>query len=242
MAAYNGSAFIVEQIESILRQLGPDDELIIVDDCSSDDTCKLIRGFADPRIELYVNDRNLGVNSNFEKAILKASGEIIFLSDQDDIWLDGRLESMKAYFSSKSTSVVASNFQLIDSNGNALKMEWCPDLESEFDGRRLANLLGIMRGNRNYYGCAMAFRSAIRPTLLPFPKGVESHDLWLAIYGNIAGGIRHMEKPTLLHRVHGSNASIVSRPLLQRILARILFSMQVLTACWRLAAWPQGRH
>lgn len=233
LAAYNGSAFIAEQIESILTQLGPDDELIVVDDKSSDDTCDIVRRFNDDRIRLYVNARNLGVNANFEAAIRRASGDIIFLSDQDDIWLPGRLDLMKERISSGGASVVVSNYKLVDAGLRPLDIPWCPDLEETFDHRPIANVLGIVRGTRNYFGCAMAFRADLRFKLLPFPAGVESHDLWIAIFGIVDGHLQHLETQTLLHRVHGSNASVVSRPFLQRVFSRIRFASQLLVAIWR---------
>jgi glycosyltransferase involved in cell wall biosynthesis len=92
MATYNGDRFVREQVESILEQLHPDDELIVVDDASKDDTAALVEGFPDPRLRLFRHERNAGYVRTFEEALTKASGEILLLSDQDDVWLPGHRE------------------------------------------------------------------------------------------------------------------------------------------------------
>src|SRR5690606_26359089 len=90
MATYNGENHIEEQLESILKQLKDNDEVIISDDGYSDKTIELIKGFNDPRIKLFLNSfRNIILN--FEFALSKATGDFIFLSDQDDIWYDNKV-------------------------------------------------------------------------------------------------------------------------------------------------------
>ena len=91
MAAYNGENYIEKQISSILCQLKPDDELVIVDDCSKDRTINVIKNFNDSRIKLLKNKFNYGVVATFERALSAAEGNIIFLSDQDDEWIDNKL-------------------------------------------------------------------------------------------------------------------------------------------------------
>ena len=86
MASYNGESFIVEQIDSILKQIGTYDELIIVDDCSTDKTLSLLKNINDSRIRLFQTDKNVGHIGAFEMALSRASNDIIFLSHQDDIW------------------------------------------------------------------------------------------------------------------------------------------------------------
>lgn len=242
LAAYNGSAFIAEQIRSILSQMGPDDEIIVVDDRSTDNTTDIVRSFDDDRICLFSNAKNLGVNANFEAAINRATGDIIFMSDQDDIWLPGRLDLMKESLLSGKASVVASNFRLVDAAARPLDLQWCPDLKVEFDHQPVSNFFGIMRGTRNYFGCTMAFRSELRTKLLPFPIGMESHDLWVAIYGIVDGGLKHIEEATLLHRIHGANASIISRSFSQKLYSRIQFMAQLLVAIWRACASPRSTY
>ena len=155
MATYNGSQYVEEQLESILAQLGPEDEIVIVDDASTDDTVARIRRFADPRIRLIGADANQGYVRSFEQAVLASRGGAIFLADQDDVWMEGRLEAMLAAL--ETHAVVASNFDVLG-GGERPRI---PRLRAADSGRHRANLWGILVGYRAYYGCGMAFRREV---------------------------------------------------------------------------------
>ena len=117
IATYNGEKYIFEQISSILSQLGKDDEVIISDDGSTDDTIKIIESICDNRVRLLINNGKHGFVSNFEKALMKSKGDFIFLSDQDDIWKSNKvqvvLKSLNKY------DLVVHDADLIDGNGVA---------------------------------------------------------------------------------------------------------------------------
>jgi len=104
MATYNGAKYIKEQIDSILPQLKENDELIISDDGSIDETIEIIKGFKDSRIKLFHNNKcktkksHIAVAKNFENALMKVSEDIIFLSDQDDIWMPNKISKTLSYF------------------------------------------------------------------------------------------------------------------------------------------------
>src|SRR5690348_15623759 len=91
MAVHNGARFLRPQVDSILSQLRQSDELVVVDDASTDASPAILESVRDARLRLLRNAENLGVLRSFEKALRRASGEIIFLSDHDDIWLPGKL-------------------------------------------------------------------------------------------------------------------------------------------------------
>lgn len=202
MATYNGSRFIDEQLKSILDQLGPHDELVIVDDASPDDTVAQISKFIDPRIRLIKAATNRGYVKSFEQAVLASRGSAIFLTDQDDVWLSGRLETMLDALGS--AAVVASNFDVL---GGGPRPD-IPRLRAGDSNRYRANLFGILVGYRAYYGCGMAFRREVLSSFVPIPPYLrESHDLWLAVLGNTAGSIRHLDASTLLRRLHSDNAT-----------------------------------
>ena len=110
MTTYNGERYVAEQITSILEELKSDDEVIVVDDCSKDGTVKILQDLNDLRIKIYVNDRNKGINVSFERAIYLANNDYIFLSDQDDIWIKGRVSLMVKKLIETSTLLVSSNF------------------------------------------------------------------------------------------------------------------------------------
>ena len=201
MAAYNGSQFIEAQIRSILPELGDEDELVVVNDCSTDSTVRVVEAIADPRIRLVSNDDNLGYVKTFERALAESTGEYIFLSDQDDIWIPGRLKDMKAALEDK-LMVVSNCSHFGGASGRFHDIRVRP-ADSE---RHLANIAGILVGYRLHWGCAMGLRSELLELALPFPSYMhESHDQYLAMAGNLAGSVRYLEQDTILHRLHGEN-------------------------------------
>lgn len=233
MATYNGASFVTEQIESILHQLGTNDELVIVDDASTDETRQLIRAFADSRIRLMEPLKNQGYVRSFERAVLASEGAFILLADQDDIWIEGRLERMLKAL--ECDRVVATNFEVLGGGPRPS----IPRLRSEDSSRHAANLLGILIGYRAYYGCGMGFRRDFLEMFAPVPPYLrESHDLWIAICGNVVGSIRHIDAPTLLRRIHGDNATPEGWRSLGVILgARIVLSRLLLEAFRRKVRW-----
>ena len=121
LATYNGEKYIKEQLDSILPQLSANDEIIISDDNSTDDTINIIRSLNDERIKIYVN-KTKGIVKNFENALNNASGDIIFLSDQDDVWKNDKVKKILSAFSSdNSLTLVFSNAEIIDENGISKK-------------------------------------------------------------------------------------------------------------------------
>lgn len=234
LATYNGASFVAEQIRSILDQLGDDDEIVVVDDRSADNTLEIVRGFGDPRIRIFPNERNIGVNAAFARAMSLATKDFILLSDQDDVWTPNRKELMLQAFRDPRVDVVAGNYQLIDREGGPLPGSLAPDLRAADSRSRLPNLTRIFRGRQNYYGCAMALRASARNMILPYPAAMECHDIWIGMVGVVAGSMEHLETPVLLHRVHGNNASIIRRSLRKKLVSRAILSYHLAVAIARV--------
>ncbi|PTT68607.1 glycosyltransferase [Arthrobacter sp. HMWF013] len=201
MAAYNGANHIREQIESILLELSATDELVIIDDCSTDSTKSVVEGIGDPRIRLIAGTTNAGYVRTFERALSESRGRYVFLSDQDDIWIPGRTERMIAGLQDK--DMVVSNCRHFDGPlGRFHRIR----LKAKDSNHTLRNLAGIVIGYRLHWGCAMAFRRELLPKILPFPAHMrESHDQWIAMVGIVNRSIRYLEEDTILHRLHGEN-------------------------------------
>lgn len=234
MATYNGADFVEEQIRSILPELAGTDELIVVDDASTDNTVEVVRGIGDSRIRLYPRSENRGYVRTFEEAIGCARGEYIFLADQDDVWIPGRVDRMLSVL--RTHLFVASNMVILETGA---RPRW--SFTSSADGRWARNLLLIGSGVSGYYGCGMAMRRRALDLVTPFPPYlVESHDLWLAIAGNLAHSIGHVEEPTLRRRVHDSNVT-PDRPrgVRQVLAARIMLLRCVLTLRRRMRGWSR---
>jgi glycosyltransferase involved in cell wall biosynthesis len=232
MASYNGEKFIEEQLKSILNQLDDSDEIIIVDDCSKDDTIKKIEEIDDSRITVFKNDKNKGHVFSFGRAISLTNNEIIFMSDQDDIWLKGRVNIMTKELLQNDSLLVSSNTNFINSKGEILEYKM-DGIKSKNSKKNLKNIIDIYLGKDNYYGCAMAFKKDLKQLILPIPSYVESHDLWIAKAANLVKLNIHCDNITLSRRVHGNNASIIKRPLYKKLWARIIFTRSIFELVFR---------
>lgn len=241
IATYNGGKFLKEQLDSILFQLKEIDEIVIVDDCSSDSTVDVIKSYSDKRILLYINNKNIGVVKSFEKAISLSSGDFIFLSDQDDIWTDNRLGIMLNYLINSKSLLLTSNIASVDTLGNIDK-ECYTNIKSLDSKKYLKNIFLIYRPAASYFGCAMAFSSKLKQIILPFPNCVECHDLWIALAGNCLRSNIHIDDITLLHRLHGENNSLLGRSLFQKILARIKETILIIILLSRIYVKKQIKY
>jgi len=227
LASYNGAKFIKLQLDSIIDQLDKDDEIIIVDDCSKDNTLDIIKSFNDSRIKIYLNETNKGHVFSFGRAISLATKEIIFMSDQDDIWKKNRVVLMKEQLINSDAMLISSNSDFIDSDG--VQINYIVDgVHSASSEKNLNNIIDIFVGKGNYYGCAMAFKKELTQLVLPIPTYVESHDLWIALAANILKSNLHFDGITLKRRVHGSNASILKRKLIPKLWSRVVFVRSIL--------------
>ncbi len=224
MATYQGQDYVEGQLRSILEQLGPNDEVIVVDDCSRDRTVEIIEAIADRRIAVHRNPVNRREVYSFGRAIELAQGDVIFLADQDDIWLPGRVELMAGKLKTSGADLVSSNFEWMDAEQRPMHVAY-DGVSSETSSRHLKNILDIFIGKTNYFGCAMAFRRSLVPLIAPIPAYVESHDLWIALAANQIGSNLHIDDSTLRKRRHGSNttSTVSNRPLLHKLRSRLIF-------------------
>lgn len=238
MATFNGAEFVREQLCSILIQIPDDAEVVVVDDASTDSTNDVIQSLNDHRIRLVRLPVNGGYVRAFERAITEAKGEAIFLSDQDDIWLPGRVDTMLDALAGG--EVVASNLGLLP-DGRPMRhpLSRRPWRLRERDSRNpIKNIASLMIGSALYYGCAMAFSRSIVNTILPVPRFVtESHDQWIALCGLARSSMVHVEEVTVLRRIHSTNASASrTRPVWKVLRSRLMFLREVPLAFRRATA------
>lgn len=202
MATYNGKAYLAEQLKSVLSQLLPDDELIIIDDGSKDGTLELIDSLKSPLVHSVRNLTNVGVLATFERGLLLSSKEIIFLCDQDDIWLSGkRAAVVEAFERDPRILVVVSDAQLIDANSRVIATSFMATRDG-FHGGILSTLV-----RNRYLGCAMAMRRELLVAALPIPRSAPMHDMWLGALGSILGRVHYISEPLIQYRRHGCNVS-----------------------------------
>lgn len=216
MAAYNGARFIEAQLHSILPQLADDDEIVIVDDGSDDDTISRVAGVHASRIRLLTHERNEGVAATFEDALRHATGDILFLCDDDDAWAPNKVERVLQEFSADpDVQIVTTRAALIDEHGAPL-----PDSRVNRFGRFVPGFWRNVMMN-HYQGSAMAIRASLLGRVLPFPRHrAFLHDVWIGTRNEATGGRTvFIEEPLLYYRRHGSNASR-RHPLLRLIRVR----------------------
>lgn len=223
MATCNGSRFIRGQLESILSQLGPDDELIVSDDASSDDTLDIVRGYDDPRIRVLSGNVFQSPLRNFEHALRHARGRILVLSDQDDLWLPGRLELVHERLDKAidRVALIMMDGEIVDATGNCLE-------ESIFRANRAA--AGILKNvyDNTYSGCCLAFTRPLLEIALPFPPRVPMHDMWLGILAEIFGRVEFVPVTTIRYRRHAANTSFRRASLAKQIMRRIFLVSSLL--------------
>jgi glycosyltransferase involved in cell wall biosynthesis len=209
LCTFNGGNFIGLQLESILNQSRPPDEVIICDDASADDTIAILRRVAAGRsstVRIIQNEKKLGCVKNFEKAIKLTTGDIIFLSDQDDVWFKEKIASVLiAFGESDNIGLVYSDAILTNA---ALEATGCTLFgrrkKMHLSGKRLPHQL--MRGV-GINGCTMAFRSCLKDFILPISETEGwGHDHWIAFIAHAVMDNRSIDKPLMYYRRHGHNS------------------------------------
>ena len=215
MAVYNGEKFIREQIDSILPQLGPTDELIVSDDGSKDRTLEILSSYQDARITiLKSNSKN--IIKNFENALKNAKGEVIFLSDQDDIWYPSKVKECLDHLVNH--DLVFSELAVFNGDRS----------NSTLFYKNKKRKTGVVRNivKNNYIGATMAFNRKVLDKALPFPKGIYMHDIWLAMMAEVIGRTKFIDKPLIYYRRHEENASETgeksSNSLIKKVCMRIV--------------------
>lgn len=232
VATHNGEKYIKQQLESILSQLSQDDEVVISDDGSTDDTLSIINEINDSRIIVYqyqqpskTKHSHEYVCRNFENALKHAKGDYIFLSDQDDEWMPNKVEvCMKDL---QDHDMVLHEFMHIDENENVIK-----PLHYNGTFRPHNYLLRVGK----HYGCAMAFRRSVLDYALPFPKHLLLHDYWIGILAETLGDFYFEEQPLLRYRIHLQNTSQTKNSLRFKLSYRMRTMYNVLkrVMCYKL--------
>jgi glycosyltransferase involved in cell wall biosynthesis len=194
LCTYNGEQYIEEQLKSILNQDYRELEIIIVDDCSTDNTIKIINEYAavDSRIKLFVNDSNLGFNKNFEKALGLTSADYIAISDQDDLWLPEKISTLRQNIGN--SWLIFSNSSFIgDTPGGQLLEEF--KLPSSYKGVLLNN---YVTGHTVLISRELLRHAAIFPTL-------GYYDWWLGFIATYHQKITYLPQTLTLYRIHAAS-------------------------------------
>ncbi|HQT23764.1 MAG: hypothetical protein B7X86_11835 [Sphingobacteriales bacterium 17-39-43] len=196
LCTYNGEAYLREQLDSIVNQSYPAIELIAVDDCSSDNTLKILEEYAAkyPYIQVFVNRQNLGYIRNFEKALRLCNGDFIALSDQDDIWDLRKIEKQVKAIGNH--LLIYHDSEFVDQNGQSLH-------------RKMSDIMNLYRGNQPeaflFFNCisghSVLMKKELRDELLPFPNAYF-HDWWMGYVATNLGSIDFINESLVKYRQH----------------------------------------
>lgn len=203
MATYNGEKYIRQQLESILKNLTEEDELIITDDGSSDRTISILKEYPEAPIR-YLEGPRKGVMKNFEHGIRAAQGRIIVLSDQDDIWKEDKLTCLLEDFACEKNMAVVHDVSVVDEAGNMMLSSFF-----HYRGSRSGVWKNLLKNS--YLGCTMAFRREMKDKILPIPTdpGIPDqwHDQWIGLVCNCYGNVFFDRRILGAYRRHGENKS-----------------------------------
>ena len=210
MTSYNGGTYLQQQLDSFTLQTRQPDELVVCDDGSTDDTVKILKHFQETApftVHIHCNQENLGFIKNFAQAMSLCSGDLICLSDQDDIWLADKLSSVEAFFNHNPNACVIINDLFVSD-------ELC---QKRFF-TKLSNVKALGLSESAYIaGCATTLRVEFLKIALPIPACIRSHDLWLNHLAIFLGARSILRQPLQLYRRHSDSVTTHSTGLNKRI-------------------------
>jgi glycosyltransferase involved in cell wall biosynthesis len=203
MTSFNGQNYIAAQLKSILSQMFENDELLISDDGSTDDTLNIIESFAnkDSRIKLFKGPQK-GLQQNFNFILSKASGDYIFLSDQDDVWLPQKMEV--TLLALKGCNLVVSDCVVVDSQLKTVSNSFY-----QRNGLRKQFISNLYKNS--FLGCCMAFDRKVLEAALPLPNNVPMHDWWIGLLSLVNFKVKFINEKLIYYRRHSANASPTSQ-------------------------------
>lgn len=202
LCTYNGEKFLVKQLDSLLSQDYENIEIIIVDDCSKDNTFIILKDYQqkDMRIKLYRNERNLGYTKNFEKALTLCTGKYIAFADQDDIWETDKISLCTEAI--KDHVMIYHNSDFIDTSDKPMGDGTVASRLRVYEGD---SCLPFLIANC-VHGHAVLFDSTLKKYLLPFNEKF-SHDWWLAYVAFNIGAVKYLDKVLVHYRQHTNSVT-----------------------------------
>ena len=219
MASYNGASYIKEQLHSIDNQSVNPDEIIIIDDASTDNTVSLINDFFDNTDidgKLIVHEKNMGYKNTFLETLKYADGDIIFFCDQDDVWQENKIERMVAVIrDNDGIKALNTSYNLIDVDGNEIA-ENIRNKKRNKDERKLYNisLENVLEYNAAM-GCTMAFTKEIKDVILEHINEIKTfnipHDWIINIIAAMKNGLFMLNEALIYYRLHGDNTIGLNR-------------------------------
>ena len=209
LATYNGEKYIKEQIDSILNQSYKNIRLIISDDCSKDKTQEILKEYEkkDNRIELHIQEKNLGVVKNIEFLLKQVKNKYYMLSDQDDVWLPEKIEKSLETLLKNNVDLVFGDLEVVDQD---LKTMYPSFGDFMLLNKKIHKYINSNRLNYIYNcvtGCTILAKKETIQKILPLPKKSKYliHDHWIGLMTSIYGKVAYMPEKYIKYRQHGNN-------------------------------------
>lgn len=206
LCTYNGAKYIEDQIESIINQSLRIDELIICDDGSSDNTILIIKKLMNKHnveYKLFRNEKALGVTKNFELACRNCTGDIIFFSDQDDVWLPHKVEKIIKEFNNNEAMLIFTNAYITKSDINTIIITSLWE-KVGFTTNQMVDSFGNIMKQNYVTGATMAIRRELLDISLPFSESCY-HDYWLALIASSKNKLFCLDEKLIYYRQHDNN-------------------------------------
>lgn len=208
MATYNGEKYLREQLESILEQTYPISEIIIQDDCSTDNTAEILKEYSleNPSIHYEINETNLGFNLNFKKAVFRSKGDFVALSDQDDIWEKDKVAKQMSAITDHAMCYCYHLRGTTLSDSHIVKYKCAPErqLLDPIVGHTMLLRGDFARDPSNW---------------LP----MVAYDYSLGINAHLKGGVTLVDEPLVFHRSHPGEVTFNSSPVRYSVLFPYIF-------------------
>ncbi len=212
LATYNGAQYLEEQLNSYIDQTRKPDEIVVCDDCSTDGTLSVLKNFrkkAPFPVKINQNLTNKGTVASFANAVNGCSGDFIFFSDHDDVWLENKIEvMMRAFEGDPSVGLVFCDAEVVDENLNSLDCKFWESVwfdKSSQDKVRNGEAFSVFLNHIVVAGMSAAFRAEYRPLVLPMPDLSDGYDGWVALLIAAVANIALVDRCLVHYRVHGGN-------------------------------------
>lgn len=232
LATYNGEKYIKEQLNSILCQLSDEDEVVISDDCSTDDTIKIIESIGDKRIKVFHHEKIKRkfafdyATFNFENALRHSCGDYIFLADQDDVWHPFKVKRMMEEL--LENDVVHSDCYVTDENLNVTSDSYYSNI------RKFSKSIFYNFFKPSFLGSCMSFKKTVLEKVLPFPECGVGHDLWIGFVAIYHYKFSFLQEPLMYYRRHNQTITDGGKKNNTSIAFKLKYRMYVLKSLFRL--------
>lgn len=212
LCTYNGAAYLKEQLDTLINQSYPNCEIIIVDDCSKDNTVEILKQYAEShhQIKLYINSENLGYTKNFEKAIGLCNGEYIALCDQDDIWDKNKISIMIGHIGNN--MLIYHDSAFVNEAGEVL-------------GNKISDIRNCYSGSDSrvflFENCISGHSMLFKKELMDYADGFKKeiiHDWWLAYVATNIGSVLFLNQVLVQYRQHNNANTNILRQKRDKVL------------------------